>query len=70
MTRAAGHSAPEQGKFRRALAAVGALLQSLDYSSFEYTHERIERLEQEVERLREEARRNRDSRGVAAALDH
>lgn len=54
MTRGASHAAPEQGKFRRALAEIGAFLQSLDYSSFEYTHDRIERLERDVGRLREE----------------
>ena len=27
---------PKQGKFRRALAAVGAWLQALDYTGFDY----------------------------------
>ena len=31
MTYTANHSVPEQGKFRRALAAVWAFLQSLEY---------------------------------------
>jgi hypothetical protein len=36
MTDTANHLVPEQGKFRRALAAVGAFLQSLGYTSFDY----------------------------------
>ena len=31
---------PKQGKFRRALAAVGAWLQALDYTGFDYTLDR------------------------------
>jgi hypothetical protein len=50
MTDSASHSVPAQGKFRRALAAVGAFLQSLDSTSFDYTLNRIERLEREVGR--------------------
>jgi hypothetical protein len=42
MTDTASRSVPEQGKFRRALAAVGAFVQSLDYASFDYTLDRIE----------------------------
>jgi hypothetical protein len=37
---------PTQGKFRRALAAVGAWLQALDYTGFDYTLDRIKGLEQ------------------------
>jgi hypothetical protein len=39
---------PKQGKFRRALAAVGAWLRALDYTGFDYTLNRIEGLEQEL----------------------
>ena len=37
------HPIPKQGKFRRALAAVGAWLQALDYTGFDYTLDRTER---------------------------
>ncbi|MGA9847301.1 MAG: hypothetical protein WBQ45_06630 [Roseiarcus sp.] len=63
-------------KFRRALAAAGAFLQSLDYTAFDYTRDRIERLEREVGQLKEELRQSRDSgpveahSGSAAGLEH
>ena len=53
MTDTANHLVPEQGKFRRALAAVFALLQAMDSTSFDYTLDRIERLEREVAGLTE-----------------
>jgi hypothetical protein len=52
---------PKQGKFRRALAAVGAWLQALDYTGFDYTLDRIEGLEQELARLKEELRQSREA---------
>ena len=76
MTHTANHSVPEQGKFRRALAIVGAFLQSLESTSFDYTHDRIGRLEREVGRLKEKMRHSRDPGAVdthnasAAALEH
>jgi hypothetical protein len=76
MTDIANQLVPEQGKFRRALAVVGAFLQSLDSTNFDYTLDRIERLEQEVGRLNEELRQSRDPGAVdahnanAAALEH
>jgi hypothetical protein len=76
MTHTANHSLPEQGKFRRALAAVGAFLQSLESTSFDYTLDRIERLEREEGRLKEEMRQSPDPGAVdahnasAAALEH
>ena len=48
---------PKQGKLRRALAAVGAWLQALDYTGFDYTLDRTERLEQELARLKQELAR-------------
>jgi HAMP domain-containing protein len=70
------HPIPKQGKFRRALAAVGAWLLALDYSSFDYTLDRIERLEQELARLKEELRQSRKAissdahLGGAVNLEH
>ncbi|BAV49232.1 hypothetical protein MesoLj113a_06730 [Mesorhizobium sp. 113-1-2] len=76
MTDAANHRLPEQGAFRRVLAAAGAFLQALDYTSLDYTLDRIECLEREVGRLKEELRKSRDPAAVdahdasAAALEH
>jgi HAMP domain-containing protein len=67
---------PKQGKFRRALAAVGVWLQALDYTGFDYTLDRIERLEQELARLKEELRQSREAissdahLGGAVNLEH
>jgi hypothetical protein len=67
---------PKQGKFRRALAAVGAWLQALDYSGFDYTLDRTERLEQELAQLKEELRQSREASsgdahpGGAVNLEH
>jgi hypothetical protein len=60
MTDTANHLAPEQGKLRRALAAVFAWLQAMEYTSFDYTLDRVERLEREVGQLKEELRQSRD----------
>lgn len=76
MTDAANHSVQGLGKFRRALSAVGAFLQALESTSFDYTLDRIERLEREVGRLKEEMRQGRDPGAAdadsdsAAALKH
>jgi HAMP domain-containing protein len=70
------HPIPKQGKFRRALAAVGAWLQGLDYTGFDYTLDRIEGLEQELARLKEELRQSREASsrdaypGGAVKLEH
>jgi hypothetical protein len=67
---------PEQGKRRRALAAVFAWLQAMEYTSLDYTLDRIERLEREVRQLKEELRQIRDLGPVeahsvsAAGLEH
>ena len=76
MTDTANHFIPEQGKLRRALAAVWAFLQAMEYTSTDYTFDRIERLEREMEQLRKELRQGRDTGPVdadnssAAGLDH
>ena len=72
----ANHMVPEQGKLRRALAAVSAWIEAMDYSSFDYTRDRIDRLEHEVEQLKAELRQSRDRgpvdahNGSAAGLEH
>ena len=66
MAHTTDHSFPEQGKFRRALAAVWAFLQAMDSTSFDYTLDRIERLEREVGRLKDEMRQGRDPGAVDA----
>ena len=62
----ANHLVPEQGKLRRALAAVFAWVQAMEYTSFNYTLDRIERLEREVGQLKEELRQSRDTGPVDA----
>jgi len=59
---------PKQGKFRRALAAINAWLLALDYTGFDYTLDRTERLEQELARLKEELRRSREASSGEAHL--
>jgi hypothetical protein len=59
MTDTANHPVPEQGRLRRVVAAVFAGLQKLDYTSLDYTPDRIERLEWEVGQLKEELRQSR-----------
>jgi hypothetical protein len=66
MKHTANHPVPERGKLRRALTAAWAFLQSLESTSFDHTHDRIERLEREVGRLKEELRQGRDPRAVDA----
>ena len=61
MTHTANHSVPEQGKLRRALEVVFAWLQAMEYTAFDCTHDRIERLEREVGQLKEELRQSRDT---------
>jgi HAMP domain-containing protein len=66
MTDTANHLVPAQGKLRRALAVVFAWLQAMEYTSFDYTLDRIERLEREVGQLKEELRQRRDTGPVDA----
>jgi hypothetical protein len=76
MTDTANHLVTEQGKFRRVLAAVFAWIEAMDYTSFDYTLDRIERLEREVGQLREELRPSGDTgpidahNGSAAGPEH
>jgi HAMP domain-containing protein len=69
MTDTANHRVPEQGKLRRALAVVFAWLQAMEYTGFDYTLDRIERLEREVGQLKEELRQSRDMGLVDAYND-
>ena len=57
MAHIANHSVPEQGKFR---SAIWAFLQAMESTSFDYTLDRVERMEREVERLKEEMRQSRE----------
>ena len=66
MTETSRQSAPKLGIISRAYAVVCAFLQALDYTSFDYTLDRIERLEREVGRLKEELRQSRDTGPVDA----
>ena len=47
----------KQGKLWRLLATFGAWLQALDYTSFDYTQDRIDLLERKVAALTKELRR-------------
>ena len=76
MTHTVNHSVPEQGKFRRTLAAVWAFLEAMESTGFDHALDRIERLEREVGRLKEEMRQSQDPGSVdahnasAAGLEH
>jgi hypothetical protein len=61
MTATANHLVPQRGKLGRALAAVFAWIEAMDYTSFDYTLDRIERLEREVGELKEGLRQSRDT---------
>lgn len=69
MTGTASHLVPEQGKLRRALAAASCWLQAIESTSFDYTLDRIERLERDFEQLRKELRQGRDTGPVDAHND-
>ncbi len=60
MTDTANHLVPRQRRLRRALAAVFSWLQAMESTSFDYTLDRLDRLEREVGRLKEEMRQGRD----------
>ena len=57
----ANNLVPNKGKLWRFVATVGAWLQALDYTSFDYTQDRIDRLERKVVELTEELRQSRAS---------
>ena len=61
MTDTTNNLVPNQGKLWRFVAAFGAWLQALDYTSFDYTQDRIDRLERKVVELTEELRQSRAS---------
>ena len=52
-----------RGNFVARLAAVFAWVQAMEYTSFDYTLNRIERLEREVEQLKKEVRQGRTPAG-------
>lgn len=60
MTHTSNQPVSEQGKLARALAALFASIEAMDYTRFDYTLDRIERLEREVARLKEELRQSGD----------
>jgi hypothetical protein len=66
MTDTANHLVKEQGKFRRALAAILAWIEAMDH---DYTLDRIDRLEWEVGQLKEELRQSRDTGPIDAHDD-
>ena len=61
MTDTTNNLVPNKGKLWRFVAAVGAWLQALEYTSFDYTQDRIDRLERKVVELTEELRQSRAS---------
>ncbi len=61
MTGTANNLVRKQGKFWRFVATFGAWLQALDYTSFDYTQDRIDLLERKVAALTEELRQSRVS---------
>ena len=48
MTDTTNNLVPNKGKLWRFVTAVGAWLQGLEYTSFDYTQDRIDRLERKV----------------------
>jgi polyhydroxyalkanoate synthesis regulator phasin len=76
MTDTSNHLVPEHGKLRRALATVFSWMEAMDYTNFDYTLDRIERLEREVAQLKEELRQGHDAgpvdahNGSTAGLEH
>jgi hypothetical protein len=61
MSDTANYLVPGRGKLRRVLAAVFAWLQAMEYTSVDYTLDRLERLEQELGQLKEEMRQSHDT---------
>jgi hypothetical protein len=59
MSDTANNLVPKRGKLWRFVASVGAWLEAFDYTSFDYTQDRIDRLERKVVELTEELRRSR-----------
>ena len=62
MTDTAINLVPKQGKLRRFVATVFEWLQAFEHSAgFDYTHDRIDRLERKVAELTEELRESHAS---------
>ena len=61
MTDTANDLVPKPGHLWRFVAGVRAWLQVLDYTSFDYTQDRIGQLERKVAALTEELRESRGS---------
>lgn len=67
MTDTANHQVPELGRLRRALATVFGWMEAMESTSFDYTLNRIERLEQEVGQLKTMLRKSRETGPVDVA---
>jgi hypothetical protein len=67
MTDTANHQVPELGRLRRALATVFGWMEAMESTSFDYTLNRIERLEQEVGQLKTMLRQSRETGPVDVA---
>ena len=61
MTYTLNHQALEPGKLHRALASVFSFLRAMEATPFDYTLDRLDRLEREVGELKEELRRSRET---------
>ena len=59
MTYTANDPIREQGTLRRALAPLFSFLQAMEATPFDYTLDRLERLEREIEQLKDELRQGR-----------
>jgi polyhydroxyalkanoate synthesis regulator phasin len=61
MTATANNLVRKHEKFRRFLTIVRARLQTLDYTTYDHTQDRIDRLERKITGLTEELRQSRAS---------
>ena len=68
MTDTAINLVPKQGKLRRFVATVFEWLEALEHTSFDYTHDRIDRLERKVAELTEELRESHASSSRDSSL--
>jgi len=75
MTNTVNHQVPRPRKFRRALTTVFAWMEAMESTSFDYTLDRIERLEREIRQIKKEQRQSGDTSPVdahdnSAGLEH